>query len=81
VLRAGAGVNDAPAIAACQCQVQRAGVSEAMEGEEDTVRGGLHQPEPVGVACVHAARGRAGVQGRLRQGQPRLQRHVPGAYA
>lgn len=63
-------------------QVQRAGLAEPVEGEEDTVRGGLHQPEPVGVACVHAARGRAGVlQGRLRQGQPRLQRHVPGAYA
>uniref|UniRef100_A0A804NG20 Uncharacterized protein n=1 Tax=Zea mays TaxID=4577 RepID=A0A804NG20_MAIZE len=60
-------------------EVQRAGLAEAVEGEEDTVRGGLHQPEPVGVACVHAARGRAGVlQGRLRQGQPRLQRHVPG---
>jgi hypothetical protein len=63
-------------------QVQRAGLAEPVEGEEDTVRGGLHQPEPVGVACVHAARGRAGVlQGRLRQGQPRLQRHVPGTYA
>lgn len=59
-------------------QVRRAGLAEQMEGEEDTVRGGLHQPEPMGVAGVHAARGRAGLQDQLQQGQPRLHRHVPG---
>jgi hypothetical protein len=61
-------------------QVQRAGLPEPMEGEEDTVRGGLPQPEPVGVAGVHAARRRAGLQGRLQPGQSRLHHHVPGAY-
>lgn len=61
-------------------QVQRAGFPQQMEGEEDTVRGGFHQPEPVGVAGVHAARGRAVLQDHLQQGHPVLHRHVPGTY-
>ncbi|VAH62140.1 unnamed protein product [Triticum turgidum subsp. durum] len=68
--------------ASCELpRVRRAGLAEQMEGEEGTVRGGLHQPEPMGVAGVHAARGRAGLQDQLQQGQPRLHRHVPGLRA